>query len=332
MLLAAFSAPGNLQEMSPESLDSWDKRLTTLFSEVANLFPSFYNPVADDTPDDHGTHEVTWPAAPGRLLSTRMSPERRWELADGDRDEQDEYCEWSVLRQDNGDIRRVTFTTEVPDYYDHLSDTDENLLLELYERMTEQKVPLAALRDDNSLFVAANEFNSSTTGPIVHLTQRSNNLRAAVTLAAEATILREMHGRPVTHPQTLVLCGNLGDETRHSDPQIASAVNNRVADGFDVTLTNPPGLYLDELVTAGLKTPDDADAQEFWHVERGDPDHVVRAFFEVPTERNYSVSDITIGGRRIDFGAQLAERVHVRIAAMSKASGSEPMERQPCVA
>jgi hypothetical protein len=307
--------------------------VSTMFDEVAEIFPSasFYNPLVVDTPDDSPIHRITWPAAPGRLLSTRLGAESRWKRADSDRNEQDEYCEWSVLRDANGDILRVTFTSEVPDYYDHLFDTDKELLLELYSQLVGQRVSIDALSDEHGQFVKENEFNTSTEGPIVHLMQRSNNLRAAVSLAVEATILREKDGKLVKHPQTLVLCGNMGDETRHSDPQIASAVNSLAASGFEVTFTDPPGLYLDRLTTTGMQTPDNEDAQIFWNVERGDPDHAVRAFFEIPAERGYSVSDITILGRRIEFGAQLAERVHVRIEAMSKPSNNPPMTPEPCV-
>jgi hypothetical protein len=103
------------------------------------------------------------------------------------------------------------------------------------------------------------------------------------------------------------------------------------ATGSDVSLADPPGLYLDSLVAAGLETPNGTDPHDFWHVERGDSDHAVRASFEVPEELGYSVGDITIGGRTRDFGAQLAERVHVRIEALGKPSTTDSVEPRPCV-
>jgi hypothetical protein len=328
--LKRFAVPGNLKELSDKDRASWSDRVSTLFDDVAGPSRHFYNPTTVHTPADRSLAAVRWPAAPGRLLSRRLSQERRWEIADGDRNEQDEYCEWSVLR-DGDKIVRVTFTSETPDYYDHLMDTDRKLLRKLYEKATGQTVPIESLRDDNDLFVAGNAFNSSTDGTIVHLIQRSNNLRAAVILAAEATVLRKgKDGRPITHPQGLVMCGGLGDQRRHSDPQIASAINNLVASRFEITLADPPGLYLDRLVTTGLETPDDADAQSFWTVERGDPTHVVRARFEVPPGRGYAVGDITIGGRPIEFGAQLADRVQVRIDAVAK-RGTFKRTRKPCI-
>lgn len=325
-----FPAPGNLTEMSSGDLATWSARLSDLFDVVADP-PGrhFYNPTRSATPADAQPASVTWPAAPGRLLSKRLSPKRRWEIADGDREQQDEYCEWSVSR-DGDKVVRVTFTTETPDYYDHLMDVDRKLLLELYEDATGQNVSIGELRDAQGLFNAANDLNSRTDGPIVHLMQRSNNLRAAVILAAEATVLRKgKDGRAIRHPQTLIVCGGLGDERRHSDPRIAAAINNIVADRREITLRNPPGLYLDRFITTGMSTPDGTDARTFWTVERGDPGHALRARFEVPPELGYSVGDITIAGRRIVAGAQLAERLSVRIEVVARPAAFEP-QRSPC--
>lgn len=325
-----FAAPGSLKELSSENLKRWSERLSDIFDAVAS--PSgrhFYNPTKSDTPPTAPVAKVTWPAAPGRLLTTRVTPERRWEIADGDREEQDEYCEWSVLRE--GDkIVRVTFTSETPDYYDHLMDFDRKLLVKLYEKATGQTVALDRLRDRQGIFEAANAFNSRTDGPIVHLMQPTNNLRAAVILAAAATVLRKgKDGRPITHPQTLTRCGGLGNERRHSDPRIASAVNNLTAQPFEITLQNPPGLYLDRFVTTGMRTPDGTEARTFWRVERGEPGHVLRASFEVPAALGYAVGDITMNGRPIVSGAQLAERLSVRIEAVARPGTFQP-QRKPC--
>lgn len=325
-----FTPPGNLDEMSEESLAAWDERIRGFFDIEANEFPNFYNPTAVTEPQEN--HRVTWPATPGRLLSTRISAEHRWAVADDDRNEQDEYCEWSAARDEEGKIVRVTFTTEVPEYFDVLLDTQPDLALDLYGQMSGQVVPIEALRaHDGNVFVRQSAFNNSTEGPVVHLSQQNNFLSAAIILAAQATVLREVDGKLLSHPQTLVRCGNLGDDRRHSDPQIGAAVNGLVGKGADVSLSDPAGLYLDGIVTTGFETPDGTDAQEFWRVERGERDRAVRAVFEVPPELGYSVGDIKIVGRSIDFGAQLADRVQVRIDALSKRSTTRPAEPQPCV-
>lgn len=329
MRLKRFAAPGNVKELSKDGLAAWSDRVSKLFDDVTEPGRHFYNPTKSDTPANAAVAAVTWPAAPGRLLSTRLAEEERWEIADGDRSEQDEYCEWSVLRE-GGKVVRVTFTTETPTYYDHLMDVDEQLLVSLYEKATGRDVSAGDLRDRHGNFTASNELNSRTDGPIVHLMQTNNNLIAAADLTARATVLRkDKHGKAVRHPQTLTSCGGLGDARRHSDPRIGSAVNELVAKGFEVTLADPPGPYLDRFETAGMVTPDGTDARTFWTVERGDGDHVMRARFEVSDAHDYSVGDIKIGGKRIVAGAQLAERLSVRIEAVARPADFEA-KRKPC--
>jgi hypothetical protein len=330
VLLKRFALPGFLKELSTDNQKAWSHRLSDLFDLIAAPPDQhFYNPTKSDTPPDAPVAKVTWPAAPGRLLSRRLTAQRRWEIADGDRNEQDEYCEWSVLREGEK-VVRVTFTSETPDYYDHLMDVDRKLLVDLYANATGQTVTLGALRNQHGIFKAANVFNSTTDGPIVHLMQDTNTLRAAVTLAAEATVLRrDKAGRAIRHPQTLTSCGGLGDARRHSDPRVASTVNDLVAHRFEITLQNPLGLYLDRFVTTGMTTPDGSDARTFWRVERGEPGHVLRASFEVPSDLDYAVGDITIGGKPIIAGAQLAERLSVRIEATARPGTFQPQPK-PC--
>lgn len=148
-------------------------------------------------------------------------------------------------------------------------------------------------------------------------------------LVAEATVLRRRDdGTPVTDRQELVICGGLGDPFRNSDPQIAEIVNDAASLGTEVTLLDPMGLYIDGLLTAGMTTPDGADASDFWQVERGKPDFAVRASFSVPEERGYAVGDITISGRPITRGAQIADKVRVRTQAVVKPGNHQPVRKR----
>ena len=62
----------------------------------------------------------------------------------------------------------------------------------------------------------------------------------------------------------------------------------------------------------------------FWRIERGDADHTLRARFEVPKARGYTVGDIKIGGRPIEFGGQVADRVPVWITVIVKPGDHKP--------
>ena len=74
-----------------------------------------------------------------------------------------------------------------------------------------------------------------------------------------------------------------------------------------------------------METPDGADAAGFWQVERGAPGHAVRASFAVPQGRGYVVGDIKVHGRPIAFGAQVADKVRIRIGAVVKPGDHQPV-------
>lgn len=223
----------------------------------------------------------------------------------------------------------MTFTTEIPEYWRHVA-RDPQRILELYHEHVSTEVAHDDLFVDG-VYRVDNVWNTSTEGRLAHLVQTNNSLGAAVALVAQATVQREDGGVPVVDKQLLARCAGLGNPFRNSDPQIAAVVNAAAREGDEITLLDPLGLYIDSFRTGGMKTPDGADPAEFWTVERGTATHTLRARFEVPPGRGYAVADITAGGRPIRFGAQLADRVTVRITAVVKQAGHQP-QTQPCSA
>ena len=326
-LLPGFSTPARLPEPA-SGAEAWNERVKAMLAPYIARFPQFYDPTVTDTPAEAKEALIVWAAFPASLLRQTSSEQQRWQLADSSRDNQDEYCEWSVERDADGCITGVTFTSEVREYFEHLAEQDDGRLLDLYHQLVSSKVK----KDDlfnNGAYNPANKWNTSTDGRIAHLVQGNNNLGAAIDLAANATVLRERDGVPVTDQQVLVDCAKLGNPFRNSDPQIAAAVNNAAGTGAELTLEDPLGLYLKDILTGGMVTPDGADPASFWTIDRGDADHTLRARFEVPAEHNYTVSDIAIAGRPIRFGAQLADRVEVWLRAVVKPAEHKP-KRQPC--
>jgi hypothetical protein len=329
--LESFSPPGNLNDLSAAGRAGWSARVAAMMDRgKLRQLPRFFNPLHDGEGADAVTqHAVTWPAFPATLSSQGGSVQDHWQEADGDRDTQDEYCEWGVERSGD-EISRVTFTTETPDYFEQLLETDEEALLDLYEEFAGSRPQVADLVDANGRLNPRNGFNRAADGRIAHLSQGSNTLPAAVTLVAEATVPRESGGMLVTDQAALVECGRLGEPRRNSDPQISGAVNQLAVSGEEVSLADPPGLYIHEFIGSGIKTPDRADAAEFWEVTRGDAGHALRAKFEVPSDRGYGIGEIEIDGRPITTGAQLADRVRVTVVALARPSTSEAPP-QPCV-
>lgn len=106
------------------------------------------------------------------------------------------------------------------------------------------------------------------------------------------------------------------------DSTLSAAVNL-------IAFADPPGLYLDGIETAGFRTPDGTDAATFWTIERGTPQHTLRASFTVPEGLGYKVGDIEFNGKMLRVGAELADRVSVRVGVIVKPAGHQP-HRQAC--
>jgi hypothetical protein len=326
-ILQRFAAPGNLAEPTDVDAQAWSDRVSSILARYTGQHPQFYDPTQADTPHTAQVAQVVWPAFPARLLNQATSQEQRWALADRDRTRQDEYCEWSIERDDDGKVVRVTFTSEVREHWEHMAVRDRDRVIGLYRQFVNPNVGEADLFDGDR-YLPQNDRNNSTVGRLAHLIQGDNNLSAAVDLVARATIPRETaNGAPVTHKQSLVICARLGDPFRNSDPNIAAAVNDAARSGAEIAFADPPGPYLDSIETAGFRTPDGTDAATFWTVERGTPEHTVRASFAVPNGLGYKVGDIEFNGRRIRFGAQLADRVRVRVGVVVNPAGHQPQPR-----
>lgn len=329
-VLKRFETPAKLRDgVAPPALRAWSAKVKAMFDDhPSSRFRQFYDPTLDDTPEPPQAVDVIWPAFPATLRGT-ASEEAVAKKADSTRAVQDEYCEWSVERK-GGKIVRVTFTTEVPEYFEWLAENDQPRLLAVYRQLVGAGVKIEHLVAGKR-YLRKNRWNKgeAATGGLVHLTQANNTLGAAVDLAAVATILRERDGVPIGTKQELAGCAGLGEPRRNSDPQIAAIVNSAASTGASITLLDPLGLYIDRLVTTGMSTPDDTDPQTFWKVERGKPGQAVRASFAVPKGKGYTVSEVKIAGRPIRFGAQLADRVRVRLTAVVRPGNARP-PRVPC--
>lgn len=325
-----FNPPGMLDELSGEAQDAWSTMLAEHTTQFAFVQPRYFDPT-DAAVTVATPVSIIWSASPARLRLKFNDPDR-WQAADLTRDEQDEYCEWRVERDPDGRLTAVTFSTEVPEYWAHVAEHDQALLLDLYHRLVSPEVVLEDLLNSDHSYREDNRWNNATSDGIAHLRQGSNTLLAALNLAADSTVQRvDAGGKRVEERRSLIMCGRLGEPDRNSDPQIADIINDAVNAGSAVSLANPLGLYLDGIQAAGLHTPDGTDPATFWTVQRGEPGHAVRARFEVPAGHGYVLGDITLDGRPVEFGTQLADKVRVRIDALLSA-GQVPAVIRPCEA
>ena len=273
-----------------------------------------------------------------------------------------EYCEWHVARApDSHKIKKVVFTSETPEYWrasfgDALELEDgsryefpgnRSLVLKLYRELVSPEVELEDLIAQEDIVsehpsggylnkTSEGEYNPynkwNTTHGIVHLCSPPNTLQAEIELGANATVVREdSRGHILVEPEPLICCTGNGNPDRNSDTTIGSTVNALARMGAYVTLQNPLGLYIDHIDLAGWAAPDGGGVADCVSIVRGTPGMIQRLEVEVPLERGFTVSDLTIGGVNIEYGGQIAECITVKITGVAARPAAVYPKPVPCV-
>ena len=262
-----------------------------------------------------------------------------------------EYCEWHVDRDPlSGAIRRVTFTSEPPEYWQALFGGtlhalgdlaspaikfpgDPQRVLALYHELVGPQVQLDDLRVRERFIGAEGEIYEmgdynpyniwNTQRGIVHLNAPPNSLGAEIKLGADATVLYgSASGEPVVHPDALICCAGYGGPNRNSDPTIGATVNALARAGAMVTLINPVGLYMDHMDTSGWELPAGVNPNDCIRIVRGAPHMIERLVVEVPSETGLTLSDLLIAGQPIRYGGQLAECITVKLVGAAAQIGA----------
>lgn len=328
----AYGAPGLIEELSPAAQEAWNAHLSALFQSQIGFAKRLvepdaarawlFDPIADSS-GEMAEASIDWIAFPKRVSESGLPPSQGWQLVDGDRNRHEEYCEWEVARDASNRVVRITFTCETEDYYDFLSNTDEALLLDLYRRHVSPNVQLADLRLANGTYNPQNPWNypqnGGARGLIMHMAQVNNSFGAAVNLSAVATWPRVSdQGLPIIGEQELIACARFGERVRHSDPHIGSEINKLVRSGNEVGFADPVGLYMDRIDLSDFEVPDGVAPTDLVRVVRGSADYMLRVIFEAPVDSGFTLYDVRIGGDRIRFGSQVAEKVNVRIRGIAR--------------
>jgi hypothetical protein len=313
-LLKALDPPAFLGDLNAAQKKKWSKYISDrLDGELgAASGHHFYNPLVTDTAADMKTAEISWTAFPRLVQISTATDEQRWQKADASRDEQDEYCEWSVERDKKSKITKVTFTCESPEYWQRLAEENPAKVLELYQKYISKSVKKSDLFSGGA-YVPRNKWNNSTTMGAMHLVQDNNTLFAELNIAVRSTIIRKIRGTILTGERELIDCGRYGAPQRHSDPHIGGEINALARQQADVTIANPVGLYIRDLDTVGWAAPDGSDPKKYWKIVRGDAKHAVRAVYEVPSTKKFKVGDITINGQPIEYGGQITDFITIKV-------------------
>ena len=220
----------------------------------------------------------------------------------GPRGWQDEYCEWSVTRNEQGKITRVDFVCENPEYWNTLWQVSPETVAQIYQDTLNYGLPSDSpkitvtvedlqLVDQNGKVVidpstqrpGYNPFNKWNTGPVsqrgenpsggvMHLTSTPNTLQTEMGLAGAATVQRLIGN---SDPQALICCSQYGQAFRHSDPHIGQSVNQVVSNQLQVSLADPVGLYIQMPDFSVFQLPEDpnlpqdAKVEDCWQIVRG---------------------------------------------------------------
>jgi hypothetical protein len=332
MALSQFDPPGFLDDLTAPQKKRWSDWLSNEVDKRVKGRQQFFNELRKPaSSDDQALHDISWTAFPRQIKISSPSDAIRWRRADAGRDVQDEYCEWSVERNSDGKITRVMFTSEPPEYWAALAVLNRSQIAALYQQHVNPAIREADLFSANGDYRWRNKWNTSTSEGAMHLVQQANTLLAEVQLASDATIPRARNGKILTDERELIECALYGAIERFSDPAIGGEVNALARQGAEITLANPIGLYIAGLSVTGWKTPDNTDPHSYWKVVRGTPDKCVRAEYSVPKEAGFTVSDVTINGKPITFGSQIADFITIKLTGLATRFGSVNQTPESCV-
>ena len=261
-------------------------------------------------------HTLTWMAFPRQVLvAHRDNRNAAFAAADAvrvTRNPQNEYCEWYVKRNAGGKITKVVIVAETPEYWQQLWNFDRALVVSLYRTLlsnpaiTEVDLRVAG---PGSAYNKFNPFN--TTQGIVHFIQSINTLNAAIGLARNSVLLGTQRDNYEIGPVA----------STSVDPRVVMDVGALARKGLAITFQEPIGLYIAGYDDTGWTRPSGAPVGNYWRIVRGVPGMILRLEYEVPAAAGFVVGDIRIGGRRIEWGGQLAEHVTCRIGGIAGSAG-----------
>ncbi|MBK4216750.1 hypothetical protein JJJ17_12505 [Paracoccus caeni] len=289
----------------------------------------------------------------GRYVDFSPSGPRGW---------QDEYCEWSIVRNAQGEMQSVSFTCENPAYFLTMWRQNPKAVLGIYQQFIDPAVQIEDLFlryefdqptgkkgdpvvDPTTGIPAYDPTNKWNRGPArspgsfggaMHLTSPPNTLSAEIYLAAAATIQRSsaVNG----NPQSLICCAQYGQNFRNSDPNIGYGANV-AARTSRLTLTDPVGLYLQQPQNfQGWQGPGGQDVSGYWKILRGTAgtgpngsDQILHAVFDIPDSAGFSIEDCTIYGMPISHVGVILNQMKVALAVTPN-NATPDLTVQACVA
>ena len=317
VLVMRFDTPASLRDLPVGSpfYDDWHTFLATALHTTAGTGTAtgeFYDASEVDV-NVLAERALVWMAFPRQVLVAHRDDRRAaFVEADADvaaRNPQNEYCEWHVTRNAAGKITKVVFVTESPEYWSRLWAADRATVVQLYRNLVDPAVTEADLRvgGPGSAYNKFNLFN--TTNGIVHLIQGINTLSAALGLAQGSIHTGAARDGYETPPP--------GGLRTSVDPRVIFDIGALARTGLSLTLRDPIALYITGYDDTGWTKPDGSPVDDYWTIRRGSAGRILRLEYQVPPGTGFVVGDIHIGGRRIEWGGQIAEHVTCTVGGVA---------------
>jgi hypothetical protein len=318
-LVTRFDTPASVRDLPAGSpfYQNWHDFLEALLTDTTpgagGATGEFYDASKVDV-NVLAERSLVWMAFPREVL-VKHRDDRRAAFVEADLDAvtllnrapQNEYCEWHVTRNATGKITKVVFVTEPPEYWERLWAVHPPTVVNLYQTLVDPAVSQADLTvPGTGNYNKRNVFN--TTNGIVHLIQQINTLRDAILLSQGSVNVHGARDNYEATPPTL---------KTSVDPRVKFDIGALARTGLSLTLRDPIGLYITGYDDTGWTKPNGSPVDDYWRIVRGRPGQILRLEYAVPPGSGFVVGDIRIGGRRIEWGGQIAEHVTCTVAGVA---------------
>jgi hypothetical protein len=303
-----FDTPGRLRDLPAGSrfYDEWHELVAEIINARTPASGSgvFFDPTAADF-EPAAAPSYPWIGFPRPHLLINHRDDRDQAFRSGEnRHAQHEYLEWHVTRA-NGKISKVVFVTETREYWHTLAAADPKRVLELYRELVDPAVAMDDLFPDGS-YDDENRWNHER--GIIHYIMNINGLAPLINAQQNSVIdpasMDNYEGLPLRFDAN-------NEISTASDARFSLDIGACLRRGFAVTVREPVGLYIVGWDDTGWMKPDGSPVGDYWRVSRGAPEAALRLEYEVPAAEGFLVGDISIGGRPIEYGGQLAEHITV---------------------
>ncbi|MEO9649390.1 MAG: hypothetical protein ABJ360_03535 [Roseobacter sp.] len=359
--------PGNLSDLGSDAQKAWHDAIVNLVTVAqGTAFSDHFKLVAGDDWQD-GEAVVDWDGFP-KILENCLGHEKAakfcdWKTPNGDLGRtygQDEYLEWRTVRNSEGKLTRVEFTTELSKYWEILAGHHPMKTLRILGRFAGEDTadwqevygnlnPFAAgvtIAQRSSAFnrmmnrlrpgdqPVLSPYNNGQKA-IAFLSKPVSSLAAAVSLFVRAAspIGQNIGGADVmlSGPEAIASTVQAAVDCRNSDPTMVGRMIQEVWNGSAIAFDDPIGVYIRNFAHETLLDGDGNSIPEDWvEYQRGSrpsdgegQERSQRLVIEVPPGQGFVLGDLINKDteERIEHGYQLAELVKVACYFRTSADG-----------